>query len=186
MCLYEVGHIQLGTQHHRTLYGFSGVHLFEQSQVLLNGAVAVRTGASWLCWCTLLLGNLLRGLLVDVCQAVLDEPYGKIPQLLEVVAGIVDVLPMETEPLDVAHDVLYVFRILLRGVGIVETQIADTAELLSHTKVHADGLGVPDVNIAVGLWWETCLNASTVLTCFQVFLYKLFYEAEAFPFLAFR
>ena len=36
-----------------------------------------------------------------------------------------------------------------------------------------------DVYIAVGLWWETRLYASTVLACFQVFLHKLFHKAEA-------
>ena len=112
--------------------------MLKQAQVLLDGTVAERAGHTGLRGRTFLLGYLLRGLLVDVCQALLDEPYGEVPQLLEVVGGIEDVLPVEAEPLDVAHDVLYIFRILLGGVGIVETQVTDASELLSSTEVHAD------------------------------------------------
>ena len=44
-----------------------------------------------------------------------------------------------------------------------------------------------DVNyISVGLRWKTGLNASTVLTCFQVFFYELLYETQALFLLACR
>ena len=179
-----VSHIQLSAQYHRTLYSLGRIHVLEEAQVLLNGAVAEWAGYTGLCGCTLLLGNLLRGLLVNIGQTFLDEPYGKVPQLVKVVRSVVDVSPLETEPLDVAHDVLYVFCILLGGVGIVETQVANAAKLLCYTKVHADGLSVTNVDISVGFWWETGLQTTAILTCFQVFFHKLLNKAEALFFLA--
>ena len=177
-----VRHVQLGAQHHRALDGLRAVHVLKQPQVLLHGTVAERAGPSGLRGCALLLGNLFRRLLVNVGQSFLDEPYGEAPKMFEIVGGVVHVLPVEPEPLDVAHDVLHIFRVLLRGVGVVEAQVARAAELLCHAEVHADGLGVSDVDISVRLRREACLQSSTILACFQVFLHKLFYEAEA-PFL---
>ncbi len=39
----------------------------------------------------------------------------------------------------------------LAGVGVVEAQVAAAAELLGDAEVEADGLGVADVEVAVGL-----------------------------------
>ena len=80
-----IGHVNLGTQHHGTLFNFTTVHLLEEFQVLLNRTVAVGAIDTRLRRCTLLLGNLLRGLFVDVGFALLDQLDGKLPQLGEVV-----------------------------------------------------------------------------------------------------
>ena len=175
-----IGHVEFGAQHHRPLYGLGRIHLLEETQVLLDGAVAEGTGPAGLRRRTLLLGNLFGCLLVDIGQALLDEPDGKVPELLEIVGGIVDVLPVESQPLDVAHDVLHIFRIFLGGVGVVEAKVADAAEFLGDAEVHTDGFGVADVDVSVGLWRESRLYASAVLACFQVFLYHLFHKTEAF------
>ena len=52
-------HVQFGTQHHRTFYGFGGVHVLKQSQILLNRTVTIRTWTSGLCGSALLFGYLL-------------------------------------------------------------------------------------------------------------------------------
>ena len=129
---------------------------------------------------TLLLGNLLAGLLVDVGMAILNHPDGEVPKLLEIVGSIVDVAPLEAQPGDIVQDVLHILGILLRGVGIVEAQVADAIVLFCYTEVHADGLGMANVQVAVGLWRETRLYASAVLTFGKVLFYELFYEADAF------
>ena len=69
-------------------------------------------------------------MLVDVGAALLDEPYGKVPQLLEIVAGIVNVGPLESQPLDVVLDALDVFGILFDGVCVVETEVTGAAIFL--------------------------------------------------------
>ena len=87
--------------------------------------------------------------------------------------------PLKSEPLDVVEDVLYILGVLFRGVGIIETKVADAAELLCGPEVHADGFGVTDVEVSVGLRGETGLYASVVLAFLEVFGNELFDEAQA-------
>src|SRR5215470_7852267 len=56
--------------------------------------------------------------------------------------------------MDVALDRVDVFLLLLRRVGVVEAQVAAAAIFLGHAEIDRDGLGVADVQIAVGLRWE--------------------------------
>ena len=49
-------------------------------------------------------------------------------------------------------NVLFVFR---SRVAVVHAQVADAAELERDPKVEADALGVANMQIAVGLWWES-------------------------------
>ena len=175
-----IGHVDLGTQDHGALRYFARVHLFEQREALLDRPVAERALHARLRRCPFLLGDLLARLFVNVCLAFLDEPYGKVPKLLEIVGGIIDVAPMETEPLDVLLDSFDVFRVLLLRICVVKTQIADTAILLRDTEVHADGFGMTDVEVAVWFWRETCLQTSVVFAGFQVGLYYLFDKVQTF------
>src|SRR5690606_10505969 len=46
----------------------------------------------------------------------------------------------------------------LHRVGVVQAQVADAAELRRDAKVQADGLGVADVQVAVGLRREAGLD----------------------------
>ena len=59
--------------------------------------------------------------------------------------------PVEAEPVDIALDGVDVFLLLLGRIGVVEAQIALAAELLGDAEIQADGLGVSDMEIAVGL-----------------------------------
>ena len=91
-------HVQLRPQHHRAFNSIGSVHQFEQSQTLLHGTVAVWAGNARCGGRAFLLCYLLRGLLVNVSQAFLYQPYGKVPQLLEVVGSIIDISPLESKP----------------------------------------------------------------------------------------
>ena len=86
---------------------------------------------------------------------------------------------METEPLDIVEYGVNIFGVLLARVGVVKTQVADSSIVLGYTEVHADSLGMANMQIAVGLRRKTCLYTSAVLTFFQIFLNELLYEAEA-------
>ena len=90
-------------------------------------------------------GDGFGALLIDVGTSLLDEPHGEVPELLEIVAGVIDVRPMEAEPLDVVLDALDVFGVFLDGVGIVETEVAHAIVALGDAEVEGDGLGVADV-----------------------------------------
>ncbi len=77
-------------------------------------------------------------------------------QLIEVIGGItLFASPLEAKPLYVALDRVDVLLVLLGRVGVIETQVALTTELLRQAKVQANRLGVPDVQITVGLRGET-------------------------------
>ena len=76
-------------------------------------------------------------------------------------------------------DILYIFVVLLAWVCIIKTKITNTLIVFSYTKVHANRFCMTNMKIAIWLWRETCLNTSSVLTLCEVFLYQLFYEAQA-------
>ena len=178
-------HVDLSTKHQCAWLALTAIHEFKQLQVFLHRAIAewavsTRTGGG-----TLLLGNHLCTLLVHIGTSLLDEPYGKVPKLLEVIAGVVDVSPLESQPLDIVLDALDVFSILLDGVGVVETKVALTIVFLGQPEVDGDSLGVSDVQIAIGLWWETGLHSASVLTLCQVVDHLLFNEANGLPVLTF-
>ena len=174
-----MGHVDLGTQDECTWHGLAAVHEAEEAEVLLDGTVAEgAVGARFRCR-ALLLCNDLCALLVHVGASLHDEPLGKVPELLEVVAGVVHVVPLEAEPLDVVLYALDVLGVLLDGVRVVETQVALAAVLLRDAEVEGNRLGVPDVEVAVGFGREARLYASAVAAFGQVFLYFLLYEVEA-------
>lgn len=82
-------------------------------------------------------------------MSLLDHPYSKLPQLLEVIGSIIDVAPLKAEPLDVLEDIFYVFVVFLTWVGVIKSEVADTLVFFGYTEVHADGLGVTDMKVAV-------------------------------------
>ena len=173
-----VGHVELGPQHHRALDGLRRVHFLEQLQVLFHGPVAVgavgsrRGGGAFLC------GNLLRGLLIDVGQTLANEPNGEVPQLLKVVGGVINIAPFESQPADVVQNILHIFRVFLGRIGVVEAQVAHSVVSFGHAEVHANGLGMADMEVSVGLRGEASLDASAVLSLCQILLYELFHEAQ--------
>ena len=98
--------------------------------------------------------DLLLGLRVDVRLPSLHEVLGELVQLLEVVARVELLVPLEAEPLDVALDGLDVLDVFGERVRVVEAQVAAAAELLRDAEVEADRLHVADVREAVRLGRE--------------------------------
>ena len=72
-------------------------------------------------------------------------------ELAEVVGGVAEALPLEAEPAHVRLDGVDVLLLFLFGIGVVEAQVGLAAELVGESEVEADGLGVADVEVAVGL-----------------------------------
>src|SRR5216684_5020064 len=84
------------------------------------------------------------------------------------VRGVKQAVPMESQPLHVFLDGINVLRLLLLGIGVVETQIRFAAKFIGESKVQTDGLGMPDVEIAVGLWREAGLHPSFIFVGLEV------------------
>ena len=146
------GHVDLRAQRLRPVGELAAAHALEEVQVLRDAAVAVRALRPGLGQGPAMLAHLRDRQLVHVGPARLDELHRPLVELLEVVARVVQVLaPVEAEPADVAHDRVDVLLALLRGVGVVEAEVAAPAELAGDAEVEADRLGVADVEIAVRL-----------------------------------
>ena len=94
----------------------------------------------------------------------LDETDGEVPQLLEVVGCIIFISPLESEPLDIFLDGFHIFHVFFGRVGVVETQVTYSTIACGYPKIQANGLGMTDVEITVGLRRETGLDFSSVFT----------------------
>ncbi len=87
--------------------------------------------------------------------------------------------PVEAQPAHVPLDGLHIVDRFLVRVGVVEAQVADRVVLLGHAKIKADGLGVADVEEAVGLGRKTGDNG-LMLAAGQVLGDDLADEVERF------
>ena len=77
---------------------------------------------------------------------------GPVIKPLEVIGCMVDRgAPVKTEPMDIPLNGVDVFLLFLDRVGVVKSQVALARELLGDTEIQADGLGVTDMQIAIGL-----------------------------------
>ena len=90
--------------------------------------------------------------------------------------------PLESKPLYVVENIFNIFCVFLGRIGVIETKVAHAMVFLCCTEVHADGFCVTDMEVAVGLWREACLYASSVLAGCKVFFYELFYEVQTLLF----
>ncbi len=68
------------------------------------------------------------------------------------------VIPIVAKPMDIILDGLNECFILLDGVGVIHAKIAKAAEKLCRSEVDDDGLGMADVEVAVGFGRETRMN----------------------------
>ena len=59
--------------------------------------------------------------------------------------------PAIDDPVDVLLDGLDIFDVFARGVGVVHAEVAGAIELAGDAEIQANGFGVADVQVAVGL-----------------------------------
>ncbi len=84
-------------------------------------------------------------------------------EAVEVVGRVIKMRPpVEAQPLDRGLDRILVLDILLDRIGVVEAQMADAAVLARQAEIQANRLGVPDVQIAVGLGREASDHSPAV------------------------
>ena len=171
-------HVDLRPEGHRPLGMLAVTHLLEEPEILLHGTIPIGAVCPRLGERPLLRCDLLGGLLIDVSQPPLDQVDGKVIELLEVVTGMVDIAPVEAEPLYIPQDRIDILLVLLDGVGVVEADVADPAILLGDAEVHADRLGVSDMEVAIGLRGKSRLDASVVESLPEVTLHDLLYKIE--------
>ena len=153
-------HVDLGAQHGSAIGQQAGLHVGKALQVFGHAAIAegaVDAGTGEVAAVGL---HVVGRLLVHVGQALLDQVDRTAVHEVEVVAGEVQVVaaagifPVKAQPFDGIDDAVYIFLLFLFRIGIVKAQVADAAVVAGQTKVQADGLGMTNVQIAIGLRGE--------------------------------
>jgi len=135
---------------------FALSHLAHEPQALVGAAIAKRRIAPWLGQCAAAGAHVVGALRIDIGVASLHQPFGKCPQLVEIVACVVEIvlavgIPVESQPAHRIEDRINVFLVFLDGVGIVKAHVASAAIIARQAKIQADGFGMPNMQIAVGL-----------------------------------
>ena len=105
-----------------------------------------------------------------------NQLQSPIVELLKVVRSVKKIIPLETQPLNITLNRVDVLLTLLARIGIVETKIAFTTIIPSQAKIQANALGMPNVQIPVGLRRKTGLNRLTLqrlLVCKVLFDFDL-------------
>ena len=149
------GHVDPRAQHSRPVGELAGAHPLEEVEALLDRAVAAGAVPAGLGERAAVLADLVGREVVHVGLAGPDQVDGPRVELLEVVGRVVEVLaPVEPEPAHVRLDGVDVLLLFLRGVRVVEAQVAAAAELARNAEVEADRLRVADVQVAVRLGRE--------------------------------
>ena len=134
------------------------LHAREEVEIFFDGAVAIGAVLAGFGEGAAVLADFVGGEVVDVGLAGLDELERPVVELAEVVGGVAEALPVEAEPADVLLDGVDVLLLFFFGIGVVEAQVGLAAELVGEAEVEADGLGVADVEIAVGLGGKARLD----------------------------
>ena len=172
-------HVDLRPQRPRAVGKLAGPHPLEKIEVLLDGPRAVRAGPARLGEGAAMVADLLGREIADVRLAGADQLERPRVELIEIVGGVeLAVLPIEPQPVDVFLDRVDVLLVLFARIGVVEAEIALAAELLGDAEVQANALGVPDVQIAVGLRGEARLDPAAVFAGAIVFENDLANEVD--------
>ncbi|MDT4857438.1 hypothetical protein FQZ97_918620 [compost metagenome] len=146
------GHVDLRPQRARAVRELASLHAGEQVQVLVHGAITEGAVLARLGQATAVVAHFFGRQVADEGLAGLDQLDGPVMQLVEIVGGVALFAgPLEAQPLHVALDGVDVLLVFLGRVGVVEAQVAVTAELLGQAEVQADRLGMADMQVAVGL-----------------------------------
>src|SRR5208283_2082437 len=163
------GHINPGSQRSQAVGKLTRAHALKQRQIFFDGTVAIRAISARLIQGPAILADFLRAQVANVGLARLDELYRPRMELIEVVGGIEQpVFPVGAEPAHVGDDRIHVLLLFLFRVRVVKAQIGLAAELRRQTEVDADGFGVANVEISVGLRRKTRLHTPLVFVRLQV------------------
>ena len=134
------------------------LHLLEELEVLLGGAVPIRAFGAGFCEGAAGVFDFLGRQIAHERLALLDESDGIFVDGIEKVGGVALARPFVTEPVDVGADGVDELRLFLGGVGIVEEQVALAAVFERGAEVDEHALGMPDVQVAVRLGREARLH----------------------------
>ena len=161
-------HVDLGAQRARAVGKFTGAHALEEVEILFDAAIAIGALFAGLGEGSAILANFFGAEVADVGLAQLDQLDRPIVELVEIVGGVIEAVPLVAEPVHVANDGIDVLLLFLLGIGVVEAQVGLAAELRGEAEVQVRGLGVAEVQVAIGLGRKAGLHASGELVGLEV------------------
>ena len=82
---------------------------------------------------------------------------------------ILPVGPVKSEPAHILFNGFDVFNGFLARVGIVKAQVAQAVEFVGQTKIQADRLGMPDVQVPVGLRRKPGVDPPVIFAVADIF-----------------
>ena len=145
-------HVDLRAKRLLAVGVFSFLHLLEQPQVLLDGALPHRIVPARLRERPAIFAHLIRRKVGHIGLSLADQLQRDLIHLVKIVAGEKEsVLVVRPQPLDVFLDRFHELGFLLRRIRVVKAEIELAAVLLRKTVIQKNALRMADVEIAVRL-----------------------------------
>ncbi|EKY04599.1 hypothetical protein HMPREF9120_02180 [Neisseria sp. oral taxon 020 str. F0370] len=162
-------HVDFQAQGFAAVGEFAVFHAHKEVEVFFDAAVAVRAVFARFGQRAAVFAHFFGGQIIDIGFAVLNQADGVVEQLVEIIGGKTRLArPFKAQPLHVFLDGIDVFVAFFFGIGVVKAQVAQAVIHIGEAEIEADGFGVADVQVAVGLGWEAGLDG-TVFAAFEVF-----------------
>ena len=77
---------------------------------------------------------------------------------------------IKTQPGHTVTNRIDIFLRLFLGIGVIKTQMTDTCIIMRNTKIQANTLGMPDMQITIGFRRETGLHTPIPFTGAIIFI----------------
>ena len=151
----RAGHVDFGSEHLFAVSIFARFHVAENLKVLLYASVSVWTLDTRFVHSAASFADFFLSLVIYIGETSLDEFLSPFIKLVKIVGSIFLFVPLETEPLDVLLDGIYVFGVFLCWVCVIKTQVRLSSILLGKSEIDADTLSVSKMQVAVRLRRET-------------------------------
>ena len=182
----EIGrsHVDFGAERFGTVGEFPCFHAAEEIEILFHAAVAVRTFLAGFFQRAAVGADLFGVKVADISQPFFNELFRQLIKAGKIIRSVEHIVPFKAQPGDVFFDGIDIFHIFFAGVGIIKTQVAYAVVLFGHAEIHADGFGVTQMEIAVGLRRKTGLHL-VENAVFKVFFNKMFDEIFRFSYFRF-
>ena len=143
--------MDLGAQHLGAFVEVACFHAAQQIEIFLRRPVPMGTVPARLRQRAPVLAHLVRRQIVHIRIAALHQVFGPRIELLEIVRGVIEVLaPIVAQPAHVLFDGVDIGLLFFCRVGVVEPQMAASAEFPGDPEIEDDRLGMPDMEEAVG------------------------------------
>ena len=159
----RAAHVDLEPEDVRAVGKLSRPHAAEEVEVFGDRAVAVGTVATGLRERPARAAHFLGRLAVDIRKTLRDEPLREAIQRVVVIGRVIPVpAPVVAEPLHRVRNGVLEFDILLERVGVIEAQVARTAVFGGESEIEDDRLGMPVMQVPIGLGRESGYDPAIV------------------------